>query len=151
MNKTFKTKTTKAADIEEKWYQVDAAGKRIGLIASKIAEMLLDKSNPMIRDYLTPKVKVIVLNAAKVDVTEKKKISKLYTRYSGFPGGLKIHTLGEVLAAHPERVLESAVKRMLPKNRRGKAIYSNLYVYADSTHKHEAQQPQVIDIDTLKF
>jgi large subunit ribosomal protein L13 len=150
MNK-FKTKNTKESEITEKWYHVDATGKRIGLIATKIAEVLLDKQNPLMRDYLIPKVRVIVTNADKLDITEKKKISKLYKHYTGYRSGLRVFTLGEVYSKFPERIIEKAVKRMLPKNRRGRAIYSNLYVYPGTEHNHAAQQPQNLDIDQIKL
>jgi large subunit ribosomal protein L13 len=147
----FKTRTTSESEIVEKWYQIDATGKRIGLLATKIAEMLLDKGNPKMRDYLTPKVKVVIVNADQLDISDKKKISKLYTQYSGYPGGLKTFTLGEVYEKFPERVLEKAIKRMLPKNRRGRAIYTNLYVYAGTEHKHQPQKPEIVDIEEIKY
>lgn len=146
----FKTRTPNHKEVTEKWVQVNAEGQRIGRLATKVAELLLDKSNPHMRDYLTPKVKVVVVNAAKLDISEKKQISKLYTRYSGYRSGQTVTTLGEMHKAFPERVIELAVRRMLPKNRRGRAIFTNLYVYADNSHKHEAQQPQQIDINEFK-
>lgn len=147
----FKTKTVSQSQIEEKWIQVDATGKRLGVLASKVAEILMDKGNPSMRDYLVPKVKVIVLNAEKLDIPERKKVNKLYTTYSGFPSGLKTYTLGELYAKFPERVVEKAIKRMLPKNRRGREIFRNLNVYSGDAHKHEAQKPQVVDISKIKY
>jgi large subunit ribosomal protein L13 len=149
---TFKTKKISQSDLVEKWFLIDAEGKRIGALASKIAELLLGKSDPMTREYLLPATKVVVINAEKVDATERKRIGKVYTHYTGYPGGLREETLDEVLKVKPKKALERAIKGMLPKNKRGKAIFSsNLYVYADANHFQQAQNPQAIDINSLKL
>lgn len=149
--KKYTPKTTTVADIEEEWFLIDAKGARLGRLATKAAELLLAKHNPKMRNYLTPQTKVVVVNAEKIDLTEKKKISKVYSRYSGYPDGLKQETLGTLMDRRPKKAVEAAIKGMLPKNRRGKAIYAkNLYVYAGADHKHEAQKPQAVEILTEK-
>lgn len=149
--KIFKTKNTSATEIVEKWLHVDATGLRVGNLASKLAELLLDKGNVHMRDYLIPRVKVVVTNAAMIDATERRRISKLYTRYSGYPGGLTINTLDEMLLKNPARAIELAVKGMLPKNRRGNAILGNLYVYAEADHSHTANQPVTVNVREIKL
>ncbi len=151
MNRSFKTKTIDQSQIEEKWYQVDATGMRPGLLATRVAEMLLDKGNPKMRDYLTPQVHVIVINSGKLDISEKKGFNKLYTQYSGYPGGLKTNTLGELFEARPNKVVELSIRRMLPKNRRGRAIFSNLRVFEGTEHNHEAQKPIEVNLNEIKF
>lgn len=147
-----KTRTVSKSEINERWYLIDASGLRLGRVASVAAELLLGKNDPKTRDYLLPRNKVVVVNASKLDITEKRKISKIYTNYSGYPGGLRKQTLGELQEKFPERVVEKAIKGMLPKNRRGKAIHAtNLYVYTDAGHKHEAQQPEVIDVNNVSI
>jgi large subunit ribosomal protein L13 len=149
--KVFKTKNPSANDLQERWVHVDATGMRVGTLASKLAEILLDKSNVHMRAYLIPRVKLVVTNAAKIDATERRRISKLYTRYSGYPGGLTINTMDEILEKNPARAIELAVKGMLPKNRRGNAILANLYVYADTEHKHEGNQPVTVNVKEIKL
>lgn len=143
---------TSKQELKEQWYLIDAAGLRIGKLSTTIAELLLGKNNPQTRSYLLPQNKVVVINAAKLDVPVRKQTNKVYTQYSGYPGGLRKDTLEEMFKKFPERVIERAVKGMLPRNRRGKAIHAqNLYVYASSEHKHAPQQPQVLDMTTFKI
>lgn len=146
------TKTVSQNQIQEKWYLVDAQGIRLGRLAGVVSQLLLGKDNVLTRDYLEPKNKVVVINADKLDVTQKRAETKIYTNYSGYPGGIKYTILGNMMAKFPGRVIEKAVRGMLPKNKRGKAIMaSNLYVYAGNEHKHTAQQPQLVDLQTVKF
>ena len=130
------------------WYTVDAAGKTLGRLVSNIAIRLRGKHKP---EY-TPNVDtgdfIIVLNASQIKVTGKKATDKIYHRHSGYPGGLKQTTFEKLLAKHPERVIELAVKGMLPKNPLGRAVYRKLKVYAGSEHPHTAQQPQILNFDT---
>jgi large subunit ribosomal protein L13 len=148
----IRTKATKQSEIAEKWYLVDAKGQRLGVVASKIAELLLAKDQPIMRDNLTPKNKVVVVNAGDLDVTARKSDMKVYTRYSGYPGGLTKSTLKEMINRFPERPLEKAVRGMLPRGKRGNHIFaSNLYVYAGADHKHEAQNPVLVDLKAVKF
>ncbi len=147
----YKTRTTSQNEIKEEWYVIDAAGQRIGRVASVSAELLLAKNNPLMRDYIHPKVKVIIINAEKLDIPKKKLFQKEYTTYSGYPSGLKIKSLEEVMAKDPRKVIERAVKGMLPKNKRGNSIYaSNLFVYVGDEHKHEAQKPLEINVKEFK-
>lgn len=141
----------KQSDIQEKWYLVDATGYRIGNLASKVAELLQSKNNPMVREYHEPMTKVIVINASKIDFTEKRGMTKFFRSYSGYPGGLRFISLEEIFKTHPEKPIEIAVKGMLPKTKRGRAMIANLKVFANETHPHEAQQPEVIDLRNTKF
>ena len=137
--------------IEEKWYVVDAKGHRTGRVATIVAELLLGKNNPLVKDYTIPKNKVIVLNADKIDITEKRSISKFFKYYSGYPGGLRVEDLKTTIEKFPTRPLEKAIKGMLPKNTRGREIYRNLFTYASAEHPHEAQKPEIVNIKETKF
>lgn len=139
------------SDITEKWYLIDAEGQRIGLVASKAAELLQGKNNTLVRDYHKPMNKVIVINAAKIDATPKRKITKFYKNYSGFPDGLRFTSLEEYLEKDPTKPIQIAVKGMLPKTRRGDEMIINLRVFAGSEHSHEAQKPEKIDIKNFKL
>lgn len=146
------TRTVSQSNVQEKWYLVDAKGLRIGKVSSAIAQLLLGKNNVDTRAYLMPQNKVVVINAAEIDVTPKRADTKFYTQYSGFPGGIKYTFLKDMMAKFPGRVIENAVSGMLPKNKRGKHIMaSNLFIYANADHKHEAQKPEVIDLNTYKI
>ncbi len=148
----FKTKATKQGELQEKWFLVDAKGQRLGLVASKVAEILLAKDQPIMRDNLMPQNKVVVINAGEIDISDRKGDMKVYTRYSGYPGGLTRETLKEVITKHPVRPVEKAIRGMLPRGKRGNSIYAtNLYVYAGADHKHEAQQPTLVDLRNIKF
>ncbi len=137
--------------IDEKWYVIDATGLRLGRIATIAAELLLGKNNPLVKDYLIPKNKVIITNASKFDSTPKRKMSKLYTAYSGYPGGLRVDSLEVILKRKPTQPLEHAIKGMLPKNIRGNEIFRNLFVYDSNEHPHEAQKPESVDIKKIKI
>jgi large subunit ribosomal protein L13 len=144
-------KTIKQNQINEKWYLVDASGKRIGTLASRIAQLLMGKNNALVRNNLDPKTKVIVINAAKIDYTPKRGFTKFYKSYSGFPGGLKFSTLDDKMVKDPTFPIENAVKGMVPKNRRGRAIMANLKVFASDEHPHAGQSPETIDLTNIKF
>jgi large subunit ribosomal protein L13 len=137
--------------IEEKWYLLDAEGQRIGLVASKAAELLQGKKNVLIRDYHDPKVKVVVINISKLDITPKKGITKFYKNYSGFPGGLRFQSLEEVMKSNPLKPIQSAVKGMLPKTKRASDMMANLKLFAGSEHAHGAQNPEKLDIRKLNI
>jgi len=141
-----KTYAVKAAEIERKWYLVDAEGKTLGRLASEIAKILRGKHKPIFSPHLDTGDYVIVVNAKKIHVTGKKLKEKMYYRYSGHPGGLKSIVLGDMLAKHPTRVMGLAVRGMLPKNRLGRAMIKKLKVYAGSEHPHEAQEPIPLEI-----
>ncbi len=135
----MKTYSTKAKDVEHQWHVIDASGKTLGRLATQIASLLMGKHKPTYVPYLDTGDYVIVLNAAKVRVTGKKAKQKTYYHHSGYPGGMKAETFEKMLAAHPTRVIEHAVKGMLPHNRLGRAMFKKLKVYAGDNHPHQAQ------------
>ena len=142
----MKTYTVRKGDIKREWYVVDAQGKTLGRLASEIAKVLRGKHKPMYVPHLDCGDYVIVVNAEKVRVTGKKLDQKFYYRHSGYPGGLKSINLRDQLQKHPTRVLEAAVRGMLPKNRLGRAMIKKLKLYAGSSHPHQAQQPKVLEL-----
>ncbi len=146
----MKTRSISQTEIEEKWYLVDAAGQRIGRVATAVAELLLGKNNPKIKDYIDPKVKVIVINSEKIDVAPKKTFTKFYTKYSGYPGGLTIEDLQTKVSQDPTFVLRNAIKGMLPKNKRGNKVITNLKLFVGSEHQYEAQKPVTLDLTKVK-
>lgn len=143
-------KTTYMANpntIERKWYVVDAEGKTLGRLAAEVAKVLRGKNKPTFTPHVDTGDHVIVINAEKVRFTGKKLEQKTYFRHSGYPGGFTFVTLGNMLAKHPERVVEMAVRGMLPKNKLGAQIYRKLNVYAGPEHPHAAQKPEVLEFD----
>ncbi|MBW4579334.1 MAG: 50S ribosomal protein L13 [Tildeniella nuda ZEHNDER 1965/U140] len=135
--------------IERNWYLVDATDQRLGRLASEIATVLRGKNKPTFTPHLDTGDFVIVINAEKIDVTGKKRSQKLYRRHSGRPGGMKTETFAKLQARLPERIIEQAVKGMLPKNTLGRQLFTKLKVYAGSDHPHEAQMPQTLAIHTI--
>ena len=137
----MKTYSTKAKDIERQWWVIDAADRTLGKVATEAANLLMGKHKPIYAPYIDTGDYVVVTNAAKVKVTGKKPEQKIYYRYSGYPGGLKSATFKEVFDKDPRRVIELAVKGMLPHNRLGRAMFKKLKVYPEDEHPHEAQSP----------
>ena len=137
----MKTYSTKAKDIERQWWVIDAADKTLGKVATEAATLLMGKHKPLYAPYIDTGDYVVVTNAAKVKVTGKKAEQKIYYRYSGYPGGLKSAAFKEVFAKDPRRVIELAVKGMLPHNRLGRAMFKKLKVYPRDEHPHQAQSP----------
>jgi large subunit ribosomal protein L13 len=135
----MKTYSTKAKDVEHRWHVIDASGKTLGKLATQVANLLMGKHKPTFVPYLDTGDFVIVLNATKVKVTGKKPQQKTYYRHSGYPGGLKAETYEEMMATHPTRIIEHAVKGMLPHNRLGRAMFKKLKVYEGDSHPHKAQ------------
>jgi large subunit ribosomal protein L13 len=140
-----RTFTGKTAEIKQEWYVVDAQGLTLGRLAARIAPILKGKHKPTYTPHLDCGDFVIVVNADKLRVTGRKLDQKLYHRHSGYPGGLSTITLRDQLARHPERVLELAVRGMLPKNRLGRRMFKKLKVYAGGSHPHQAQQPKPLE------
>ena len=140
----MKTFMASASTIERKWYVVDATGYTLGRLASEVAKVLRRKNKPIYTPSIDTGDYVIVVNADKIKVTGKKLDQKIYYRHSDYVGSLKETTLREMLAKHPERVIEFAVKGMLPKGPLGREMYTKLHVYAGPDHKHEAQKPEVL-------
>ena len=140
----MKTFVPSTAAVERKWYVVDADGMTLGRLASEVAKVLRGKNKAIFTPHLDTGDYVIIVNAEKVKVTGKKMEQKIYYRHSDYVGGMKETTLKEMLAKHPERVLEFAVKGMLPKGPLGRQMYKKLFVYAGPEHKHQAQKPEAL-------
>lgn len=145
---TTKTHTPAVDTLERQWYVIDAADQRLGRLASEIAKILRGKNKPNYTPHMDVGDFVVVVNAEKVQVTGKKRFQKLYRRHSGRPGGMKVETFDKLQARLPERIVEKAVKGMLPKNALGRQLFTKLKVYAGPDHPHEAQQPQALTVDT---
>lgn len=142
-----KTYSAKPGEVERKWYLIDAEGIILGRLASKCATILRGKDKPQYTPHVDTGDFVVVVNAEKIRVTGGKELKKEYFRHSGYPGGLKSETLQEALAKHPERVIEHAVKGMLPKTTLGRQQFGKLKVYAGPEHPHEAQNPVKIELE----
>ena len=140
----MKTAMVNPATIERKWYVVDATNMTLGRLASETAKILRGKNKPIFTPFLDMGDYVIIVNADKVKVTGKKLDQKIYYHHSGYVGGLKQTTLREMMAKKPERVVELAIKGMLPKGPLGRQMYTKLYVYAGPEHKHAAQKPEAL-------
>jgi len=138
----MQTLFVKKAEIERKWFVIDAEGQVLGRLASRIARILTGKDKPIYAPFLDTGDHVIVINADKVRLTGAKEQDKQYYRHSGYPGGIRQRSAGQVRARNPERLVEAAVRGMLPKNRLGRAQFRKLKVYAGPEHPHQAQQPQ---------
>ncbi|TMV91086.1 50S ribosomal protein L13 [Thioclava sp. BHET1] len=146
----MKTYTAKPAEIEKKWFIIDAEGVVLGRLASIVAMRLRGKHKATFTPHMDMGDNVIVINADKVQMTGKKREDKTYYWHTGHPGGIKSRTARQVLeGAHPERVVIKAVERMITRNRLGRAQMSNLRVYAGADHPHEAQQPEVLDVKSM--
>ena len=141
----MKTFVPKTAEIERKWYVVDAEGLVLGRLASQVANILRGKNKPEYTPHADMGDYVIVVNAEKVVTTGKKLDQKVYYHHSDYVGGMKETTLREMLQRHPERVIENAVRGMLPKGPLGRQMYKKLFVYAGPEHKHEAQKPVALE------
>jgi large subunit ribosomal protein L13 len=143
----MKTFSAKAEELERDWYVVDAQGLTLGRLATKVATILRGKHKPIYTPHVDCGDYVIVVNADKIHVTGQKMIQKKYYRHSGYPGGLKEINLRDQLKKFPNRVLESAVRGMLPKNRLGRQMFKKLKVYAGPSHPHQAQQPKTLSTE----
>ncbi len=146
MNKTY---LPNPQTVKQDWYVVDAADQRLGRLATEIAMILRGKNKPEYTPHMDAGDFVVVVNAEKVVVTGKKSSQKLYRRHSGRPGGMKTETFEHLQARIPERIIEKAVKGMLPKNNLGRQLFRKLKVYAGPEHPHSAQQPKELTINTL--
>jgi len=142
----MKTFNAKPETVKRDWYVVDATGKTLGRLATEIASRLRGKHKPEFTPHVDTGDYIIVVNAKNVVATGNKENAKIYHRHSGYPGGLKSMTLEKLRERAPERILEKAVKGMLPKNPLGRAMYRKLKVYSGSEHGHAAQQPKTLDI-----
>lgn len=142
----MKSYIAKPNEIEKKWYVIDAEGQKLGRLSSEIAKILRGKHKPIFTPHVDTGDFVIVINADKVELTGKKLEQKKYRYHTGYPGGLKEVPYKKLMAEKPERVIELAVKGMLPKNSLGRAMFKKLKVYRGSEHNHEAQKPEVYEI-----
>ena len=142
----MKTFSAKPETVKRDWYVVDASGKTLGRLCSELATRLRGKHKPVYTPHVDTGDYLVVINAEKIHTTGTKVQDKKYHRFTGYIGNLKSETLGQALERHPERVLEIAVKGMLPKGPLGRAMYRKLKVYCGSEHPHAAQQPQPLDI-----
>ena len=140
----MKTFMASPATIDRKWYVVDATDMTLGRLASEVAKVLRGKNKPIFTPHIDTGDYVIVINAEKIKVTGKKLDQKVYYHHSDYVGGMKEATLRDKLAKKPEEVIELAVKGMLPKGPLGRQMYTKLFVYAGSEHKHAAQKPEVL-------
>ncbi len=147
---SYKTVSANKATAVKEWVVVDATDMVLGRLASKVANMLRGKYKPNFTPHADCGDYVIVVNAEKIKLTGNKFADKVYIRHTGYPGGQRKRTVQEMLEKFPERVVEKAVKGMLPKNRLGSQLYKNLHVVVGAEHKHEAQKPKVIDLNTIK-
>ena len=135
-----------AQNIERKWYVIDAEGKTLGRLASEVASILRGKHKPTYTPHVDTGDHVILLNASKIELSGNKINDKIYYRHTNHPGGLKQRTALEMRTNYPERMLELAIKGMLPKNTLGRQMFKKLHVYAGSEHPHQAQQPEVYEL-----
>jgi large subunit ribosomal protein L13 len=133
-------------EIVRKWFVVDASGKTLGRLATEAASVLAGKRSPKYTPFIDMGDHVIVINAAKVSLTGLKSQQKVYRRYTGFPGGLREESFVRLLARRPEKIVEEAIKGMLPKSKMGRQMATKLKVYRDDKHPHQAQQPQVLEL-----
>lgn len=143
----MKTYMATPSTIERKWYVVDAADKTLGRLAAEVAKVLRGKHKPIFTPHMDTGDHVIIINADKVRLTGKKLVQKVYFRHSGYLGGDKYTKAGDMLAKNPVRMVELAVRGMVPHNRLGSQIIKKLHVYAGSEHPHAAQKPEVLTID----
>jgi large subunit ribosomal protein L13 len=147
---SYKTVSVNKETADKKWHLVDADGQTVGRLASKVAKIIRGKHKTNFTPHADCGDYVVVINAEKVQFTGNKMADKVYTRHTGYPGGQRHATAQEILNKRPERIIEMAVKGMLPKNKLGSALYKNLYVYVGTEHKQEAQQPAKLDLDSIK-
>ncbi|MFP4025492.1 MAG: 50S ribosomal protein L13 [Thiohalospira sp.] len=147
---SYKTVSANKATVEKNWVLVDAKDEVLGRLASKVAKILRGKNKPSFTPHVDCGDNVIVINASQIKLTGNKMTQKQYISHSGYPGGQKTTTPEELLSKKPIKVVEKAVKGMLPKNRLGSELFRNLFVYEGSEHKHEAQKPKKVDLNSIK-
>jgi large subunit ribosomal protein L13 len=147
---SYKTVSGNKETADKKWLIVDAEGQKLGRLASKVAFILRGKHKPNFTPNADCGDNVIVINAEKIELSGNKLEVKEYIRHTGYPGGQRVLTAREVMEKHPERLVEKAVKGMLPKNKLGSALYRNMKVYVGAEHNQEAQKPEAINLDSIK-
>ena len=147
---SYKTVSANKATVNKEWVLVDADGQTLGRLASKVAKLIRGKYKPNYTPHVDCGDNVVIINADKINLSGKKWTDKSYIRHTGYPGGQRSLTATEVFEKNPTRLIEKAVKGMLPKNKLGSALFRNLYVYAGSEHKQDAQAPKAINLNDLK-
>ena len=147
---SYKTVSANKETADKKWLVVDAEGQTVGRLASKVAKIIRGKHKPNFTPHADCGDNVIVVNAEKVSFSGTKLSDKEYIRYTGYPGGQRFTSAEQMLKKHPERLIEKAVKGMLPKNKLGRQLFTNLKVYKGTEHGQEAQKPTVLNLDTFK-
>ncbi len=147
---SYKTVSANSATVNKEWVVVDAEGQVLGRLASKVAKLIRGKHKPNFTPHVDCGDNVIVINAEKIKLTGNKWNEKTYIRHTGYPGGQRTQTAGNLLEKNPTRVVEKAVRGMLPKNKLGSALFRNLYVYAGAEHKQEGQKPKSINLNDIK-
>jgi|TARA_R110000737_G_scaffold353338_1_gene404349 large subunit ribosomal protein L13 len=146
---SYKTRSANKETAEKQWFIVDAEGQALGRLASKVAKVIRGKHKVNFTPHADCGDNVIVINAEKVSFSGAKLVDKEYVRYTGYPGGQKTTTAEEMLRKHPTRLVEKAIKGMLPKNTLGRELFRNLKVYTGTEHKQEAQKPTVLDLNNF--
>lgn len=147
---SYKTVSANDATVKKEWFLIDADGETLGRLASVVAKILRGKYKPSFTPHVDTGDNVVIINAEKIVLTGKKMTDKQYIRHTGYPGGQRVTTPAEVLKKFPERIIENAVRGMLPKNRLGRKIFKNMFVYTGENHKHEAQKPKSLNINSLR-
>jgi large subunit ribosomal protein L13 len=147
---SYKTISANKQTVKKEWLLIDAEGQTLGRFSSRVAIILRGKHKPEFTPHVDCGDNVVIINAEKIKLTGNKMFQKTYIRHTGYPGGQRERNVQEVLAKFPERVVEMAVKRMLPKNKLGSELFRNLHVYAGTEHKQVAQQPKKYDITNMK-
>ena len=147
---SYKTVSANKATVKKEWVLVDADGQTLGRLASKVAMLIRGKYKPNYTPHVDCGDNVVIINAEKINLTGKKWTDKSYIRHTGYPGGQRSLTATEMFGKNPARLLEKAVKGMLPKNKLGSALYRNLYVYTSGEHQHQAQNPKALNLNDLK-
>jgi len=147
---SYKTRSANKATVKKEWYVVDATNEVLGRLSSKVAKILRGKNKPDFTPHVDCGDNVIIINAEKIRLTGNKMSDKEYVRYTGYPGGQRIELAEDILKKNPARLIEIAVKGMLPKNKLADAVIKNLHVYTGANHPHEAQQPKELILNTIK-
>ncbi len=146
---SYKTVSINDKTADKQWLLVDAEHEVLGRLASKVAKLIRGKNKPNFTPHVDCGDNVIIINAEKITLTGNKIEQKEYVRHSGYPGGQRFRTVGDLLKKRPETVIEKAVRGMLPKNRLGRKLFNNLYVYKGTEHPHEAQKPKIIKLNSI--
>ena len=147
---SYKTTYVNKATAKKEWIVIDAENQVVGRLAAKVAKLLRGKYKPSYTPHVDCGDNVIIINAEKIVLTGKKMTDKIYRRHTQYPGGQRTTTPAELMKRLPERILKHAIVGMLPKNRLGRAVAKNLYIYVGTEHKHQAQQPKLIDVNVIK-